>query len=72
MINEDTQRLIRPEQVMKQVEWDKLEAVVILGLGRKGEKNVLHMSTLTINELALLSAQLQAHLHCLLGPMNEK
>lgn len=70
MLNEG-ERLIRPEQVMKQVQWDKLEGVVILGLAKTGEQNVLHMSTITIEELALLSKQLDSHLVCLMGPMKE-
>jgi hypothetical protein len=56
---------------MKQVPWDKLEGVVILGLGKKGELNSLIMSTVTIEELALLSKQLDAHLTYLMGPMRE-
>lgn len=68
---QDGDRLIRPEQVMKQVAWDKLEGVVILGLVKKGEANVLHMSTVTIEELSLLSKQLDSHLTCLMGPMKE-
>lgn len=64
-------RIIKPEQVRNQVQWDKLEGVVILGLAKKGESNVLHMSTVTVEELAFLSKQLDAHVTCLLGPMKE-
>lgn len=64
-------RTIKPEQVRNQVQWDKLEGVVILGLAKKGESNVLHMSTVTVEELAFLSKQLDAHVTCLLGPMKE-
>lgn len=70
MLNEGT-RFIKPENVRNQVPWDKTEAVVVLCLGKDGEANTLHMSTLTVNELALLSAQLQAHLTCMLGHMKE-
>lgn len=70
MLNEG-ERLVKPQQVMKQVQWDKLEGVVILGLSKKGEANVLHMSTVTIEELALLSKQLDSHLTCLMGTMKE-
>jgi len=70
MLNEG-ERLLSPEQVAKQVEWQKLEAVVILGVRKKGETNVLHMSSVTIEELALVTAQLQAHLSFLLGAMKE-
>jgi hypothetical protein len=64
-------RTIKPEQVRNQVQWDKLEGVVILGLAKKGESNILHMSTVTVEELAFLSKQLDAHVTCLLGPMKE-
>lgn len=70
MLNEGD-RLIKPQQVQKQVPWDKLEGVVILGLNKKGEANTLHMSSVTVDELALLTSQLQAHLAYLLGPMKE-
>lgn len=70
MLNEG-QRLIRPEQIKDQIQWDKLEGVVVLGLSKKGEVNTLQMSTITIEELAMLTSQLQAHLVCLLGPMKE-
>lgn len=70
MLNEG-ERLVRPEQIMKQVPWDKLEGVVILGLGKKGEHNKLFMSTVTVEELAMLSKQLDSHLTCLMGPMKE-
>lgn len=70
MLNEG-KRLIRPEQIHKQVDWKKLDAVVILGLGKDGEKNTLYMSSITLNELAMLHAQLGAHLTHLLGPMQE-
>jgi hypothetical protein len=68
---QEGERLIGPVQVKNQVEWEKLEGVVVLGLGKKGEQNVLHMSTVTIEELALLSKQLDSHLVCLMGPMKE-
>ena len=66
------QRLIKPDQVKLQVNWDKLDGVVVLGLAKNGEQNVLHMSSVTINELTFLSQQLQAHINYLLGPMNEQ
>jgi len=71
MLNE-TGRLIRPDQIMKQISWDKLEGVVILGLKGKGERNTLHMSSITVEELAMLTSQLQAHLSFLLGQMSEE
>lgn len=64
-------RLIRPEQIKDQVPFSELEGVVILGLGKEGQENTLFMSSLSINELVMLSAQLQAHVTCLLGPMKE-
>lgn len=63
--------MILPVDVKAQVPWQDLEGVVILGLAKKGEMNVLHMSSVTVDELAFLTAQLQAHLTCLLGPMKE-
>lgn len=71
MLNEG-ERLIKPNQLMKQVEWDKLEAVVVLGVKGKGQTNILQMSSISIEELALITAQLQAHLNYLLGPMKEE
>lgn len=65
------ERLIKPDQIQKQVEWEKLEGVVILGLRKKGEANSLQMSSVTIDELAMLTSQLNAHLAYLLGPMKE-
>jgi hypothetical protein len=65
------QRLIKPENVKEQILWDKLEGVVVLGLAKDGQTNTLQMSTVTINELVMLSAQLQAHVTCLLGHMKE-
>jgi hypothetical protein len=70
MLNEG-QRTIKPENIRNQVQWDKAEAVVVLCLGRTGEENKLHMSTLTVAELAFLSMQLQAHITCLMGHMKE-
>lgn len=70
MLNEGT-RLIKPENIRNQVDWQNTEAVVVLCLGKDGQPNKLHMSTMTVNELAFLSAQLQAHLTCLLGHMKE-
>lgn len=71
MLNEG-KRLVSPAQIHKQVEWDKLEGVVILSLGGEGKPNKLQMSSVTVNELAMLTAQLQAHLTYLLGPMKEE
>lgn len=67
MLNEDTPRAIRPEQVAALMPWSKLEGCVILALGAKGKANHLVMSSVTIEELSLLTAQLQSHLHCLLA-----
>lgn len=70
MLHED-QRLIKPADIASQVPWEKLEAVVVLGLKKQGERNALFMSTLTVDELCVLSKQLDAHLTCILGPMQE-
>lgn len=65
-------RLITPEDTKQLVPWEKLEGVVILGLAREGEINTLYMSSVSVNELAFLSKQLDAHVTCLLGPMIEE
>lgn len=65
------QRLIIPKDLREQILWDKLEGVVVLGLAKDGQANTLQMSTVTINELVMLSAQLSAHVTCLLGHMKE-
>lgn len=65
------ERAILPEDIQKQIEWDKLEGVIVLGLKKKGEANVIAMSSLTIEEAAFLSKQLDAHVAYLLGPMRE-
>lgn len=64
-------RLVKPVDIKEQVDWANLEGVVILGLNKKGKVNTLQMSTLTVEELALLSLQLQSHLVCMCGPMEE-
>jgi len=65
------QRLVLPEDVLKQVDTKELVGVVVLGLAKPGEQNTLQMSTVTIEELSLLCKQLEAHLVCLMGPMKE-
>ena len=67
MLNEDVPRAIRPEQVAALMPWSKLEGCVVLTLGAKGKPNHLVMSSVTIEELALLTAQLQSHLNYLLA-----
>lgn len=64
-------RAIKPEDVVKQIPTEKLEGIVILGLGKLGEPNQLMMSTVTVAELCFLAKQLDAHITCLLGPMQE-
>jgi len=66
MLNENTIRTLKPAQVASIMPWDACEGVVILCLAKKGEPNNIVMSTVTIEELALLTAQLQAHLNSLL------
>lgn len=66
MLNENTLRTLTPAQVASIMPWGNLEGVVILCLGKKGEPNNLVMSTVTIEELSLLTAQLNAHLNGLL------
>lgn len=70
MLHED-ERLIKPVDISKQVDWSNLEGVVILGLAKTGARNTLQMSSLSYEELSYLSAQLQSHLYSLLGQMEE-
>lgn len=70
MLNEG-ERLIKPIQIKDQIDWENLEAVVVLGLNKKGQQNVLHMSSIKIEELAFISKQLDSHITCLMGPMKE-
>lgn len=67
----DGERPIKPADVMKQVDWKKAEAVVILVQMPNGQENQLFMSSLSWNEVAMLTAQLQAHLTLNLGVMKE-
>jgi hypothetical protein len=65
-------RIVKPEQVAKLVQWDKVEACIIMCKGKKGESNHLVMSSVTVEELSFLVAQLNAHLTGLLvGSLNE-
>lgn len=64
--------MIRPIDISQQVDWMDLEGCVIIGLKKKGEKNTIHMSSLTVEQLAYLSHQLQAHTTFLLGTLEEK
>lgn len=65
------EKWVLPQDIKEQVEWEKLEGVVILGLKGKGLQNTIAMSSLAIEELVMLSKQLDAHVTCLLGPMKE-
>jgi hypothetical protein len=70
MLTSET-RPITPEQIRDQIPWEDFETVVIIGQKPKGKTNSLFMSSLTIEELCVLSKQLDAHITCLLGPMKE-
>ena len=63
---EEGQRALKPAQVAGLVPWDKLEGALILCLGRKGQPNHIVMSSLTVEELTLLSAQLNSHINLML------
>lgn len=67
----DGERLIKPIDVKEQIPWDKAEAVVVLVQMPKGQENKLLMSSVTWNEVAMLSAQLDAHLKGALGLMDQ-
>lgn len=70
MLNEGD-RLIKPANILKQVKPEELEGIVVLGLAKKGQMNTLQMSSITVEELSFLTAQLNAHLAHLLGSMKE-
>lgn len=57
--------------VARQVPWENLKGAVILGLEGEGKANKLYMSSISVNDLVMLSNQLQAHIAYLLGPMDE-
>ena len=64
------ERLVKPKDILPQVSEDAV-AIVVLELHQGEKPNSLRMSTITINELVMLHAQLGAHITCVLGPMNE-
>lgn len=63
--------MIRAIDVKDQIPWEKAEGVVVLVLMPKGQINRIHFSSVTVNEIAMLSKQLDAHLTYMLGPMLE-
>ena len=65
------ERLIKPQDILKQIPADNYDAVVVLCLGKIGKPNALYMSTLTINELSFLAQSLQAEMTIRLGSMQE-
>lgn len=65
------ERLIKPVDISKQIPWEKLEGVLVVGLSKIGEENTFWMSTMTFNEMSLLVQQLQATMAYKLGPMKE-
>ena len=67
----ENDRMVQPADILPQVKEQNFEAIVVLGLGKTGEKNAIMMSTITVNELAMLTQQLQAHMTVLLGSMTE-
>jgi hypothetical protein len=66
-------RLIKPVDILEQVKQSAhhFDAVVVLGLGKPGEANEIWMSTLTINELAMLAQAFQAEMVIRMGAMRE-
>lgn len=72
-------RLIRPKDIISQVNWDEMDFVVVIAQPKFKEKiskpdenhAQLWMSTLTVQELAFVATQLQAHVTCICGPMRE-
>lgn len=64
-------RAILPADLKDQIPFEKLDGIVVLGLSKVGQENILMMSTLTLDELASLSKQLDSHITYLMGPMKE-
>jgi hypothetical protein len=66
-------RLIKPADILEQVKGHSqhFDAVVVLGLGKPGNPNEIWMSTLTINELAMLAQAFQAEMVIRMGAMKE-
>lgn len=67
----DGERPIKPHQIRDQIPWDKAEAVVVLVQMPNGDTNRLFMSSLSFNELMVLSKQLDSHVTHHVGPMLE-
>ena len=65
------QRLVKPEDILKQIRPENYDAVVVLGLGKVGQPSDIWMSTLTINELCFLAQHFQAEMVCRMGAMRE-
>lgn len=63
------ERLIKPIDILHQIDAKNLDAVVVLGLGKPGHENEIWMSTLTINELAFLAQAFQAEMVIRMGNM---
>lgn len=65
------QVMVTPEEISKQVPWKEAKsAIILLDMG-PGKVNSIFLSTMSLDQMAWLSKQLDAHLTCLLGPMKE-
>jgi hypothetical protein len=62
---------VTPESLFKILRPQEYKGVVVLALKDIGEVNEFYASTITIEQLIVLHAQLGAHINTLLGPMKE-
>lgn len=55
------QRLVKPEDIQKQIPWDELQAVVVIGIPKANDKkDAVWMSTVTVQELGYVTSALNA------------
>lgn len=63
-------RLIMPEDIVPQIPFNKMEGVVVLSLMPDGQPNRIWLSSVTVQELAFIAQQLQAHVNYILTGQN--
>lgn len=62
---------VTPEALFKVLQPNQWKGCVVLALKDIGETNEFYASTITIEQLVLLHAQLGAHINTMLGSMKE-
>lgn len=62
---------VTPEALFKTLRPQDFRACVVLALKDVGQANEFYASTLTVEQLVFLHAQLGAHINCILGQMKE-